>query len=51
MLLLFIQHDGFNEVEIYKRGILTYKFKDIYVAEKNFIRDFGNKNTTSLTVK
>jgi hypothetical protein len=40
---IIIQHDGFNEVEIYKKGILTYKYKDIYVAENSFIRDFGNK--------
>jgi hypothetical protein len=40
---IIIQHDGFNEVEIYKKGILTYKYKDIYVGDNNFIRDFGNK--------
>jgi len=40
---IIMQHESFNEVEIYKKGILTYKYKDIFVDDNSFIRDFGNK--------
>jgi hypothetical protein len=42
-IAIIVQHEDFNIVEIYKKGVLTYKFKDIFVSENSFIRDFGNK--------
>lgn len=40
---IILELNGYNEVELYKKGILTYKYKDIYVDDNSFIRDFGNK--------
>lgn len=42
-LAIIIIHDKYNEVIIYRKAILIYKYKDIFVNNESFIRDFGSK--------
>jgi hypothetical protein len=42
-MAIIVQHEDYNEVSFFKQGDWIYKYKDIYIDENSFTRDFGNK--------
>lgn len=42
-IAIIIQHGNKNEVEIYRKGLLVYKYTDVFTSENGFIREIGNK--------
>jgi hypothetical protein len=45
-LAIIIQYDKFNEVEIYRKGEIIYKYKDHKIDDPTFVRYLDNKQFT-----
>lgn len=43
---IITQFEGYNEIKLFKKGELTYEFKDKYINETSFMIILGNRNFT-----